>query len=544
MRSTALWLSILLISVVTVARGADDAVEFLSKYELAFLSNHSYDNPLYDVEEFHVLLTSPSGRKLVFPGFWDGGKNWKIRFSPDETGIWQWATVCSDKSNAGLHGQTGAFECISSSDNREIIQRGGIKHLPGRYHLSYGDGTPWFWIACTAWNGGLLAEDADWEFYLQNRKDLGFNAIQFVTTQWRGASADKDGDVAFSGSGRIEINPGFFRQMDKKVDMINDHGMLAVPVLLWALPFGAGRHYSPGYYLPIAESVKLARYIVARYQGNQVVWFLGGDGKYDGALEDRWKAIGQGVFGDIAHAPVTLHPHGRSFIGHLYGKEPWYTIMGYQSSHSYAQSTVEWVNRGPVNQHWDRLRSMPWINLEPLYENIHENQTEEHVRNAIWWSLMATPVAGISYGANGIWSWLEADGQQIQNHRTAPWTLSWKNSLDLPVGRQMQHVVDFFRDIPWWDLYPMPELLARQPGDAQYDRYVSLLGNDNATLLVAYVPQGSSLHLSNGSKLKYAGRWYDPVQGIYRIIDRQLTGITIELGHGADYGMVLLLQSN
>jgi len=539
-------LTLLLASTVFVPPGsisADDAVEHSSRYELSFESSKSYQNPLYDIDQFGITLTSPTGRVLTYGGFWDGGKVWKIRFAPDELGSWKWITFCSDEQNSGLHLKSGAFECVPSTGTHQIYSRGGVRHLPGRYHLSYGDGTPFFWLACTAWNGGLLAEMADWDHYLANRRELGYSAIQFVTTQWRGGTTDRNGDVAFTGSGRIEINPGFFRRMDKKVDRINDHGLVAVPVLLWALPFGSGRQFSPGYYLPVAEAEKLARYVVARYQGNQVVWFLGGDGKYDAELEDRWKTIGDHVFSGIAHAPATLHPHGRLFVGDLYAEEPWYSIMGYQSSHGTAQGTVDWINKGPVARFWSRLRPMPLINIEPLYENILENQTEEDVRNAIWWSLLAAPVAGVTYGANGIWSWLEEDGQQIQNHRTAPWTVNWKNSLKLPVGRQMQHVRNFFQRLSWWELYPRPDLLVEQPGGVQYNDFIPIVGNDEGSLLVAYVPMGSTLHIRNIAHRTYRGRWFDPVLGLYQDIHGPFAEQSIQMSHDADYGMVLLLQS-
>jgi hypothetical protein len=55
----------------------------------------------------------------------------------------------------------------------------------------------------------------------------------------------------------------------------------------------------------------LARYIVARYGGNQVVWFLGGDGKYVEEYEQRWKTIGRGVFGRGDYQGlVAQHPKG------------------------------------------------------------------------------------------------------------------------------------------------------------------------------------------------------------------------------------------
>ena len=33
-----------------------------------------------------LLLTAPSGRRLVLPAFWDGASSWEARFTPQEEG--------------------------------------------------------------------------------------------------------------------------------------------------------------------------------------------------------------------------------------------------------------------------------------------------------------------------------------------------------------------------------------------------------------------------------------------------------------------------
>ena len=70
--------------------------------DLNFTSDKSYSaltpwfNPFTQVN-IQLVLTSPSGRKLTVPGFFDGdgkggphGRNFKVRVSPDETGLWNW----------------------------------------------------------------------------------------------------------------------------------------------------------------------------------------------------------------------------------------------------------------------------------------------------------------------------------------------------------------------------------------------------------------------------------------------------------------------
>ncbi len=343
-----------------------------TKHEIQFKSTKTYDNPIYNVRDFKIVFSAPSGREKTVQGFWDGGNDWKVRFMPDEVGTWSWKTQCSDKENEGLHNKTGTFECIENSNNEPLFQNGAIRHEPGKYYLSYNDGTPFFWLACTAWNGALKSTGEEWEYYLNQRKANNYNTIQLVTTEWRGADKNAEGLTAIEGAGYIHIHPEFFKRIDERIDQANAKGLLVSPVVLWALPFGEGRHLSPGYTLPLEEAVLLAKYIIARYQGNHVVWTLGGDGKYYDDQEVKWKEIGQRVFNEIDHAPVTLHPHGSSWVGDIYDREDWYSLMSYQSSHNNGERVVNWINREAhgtnveqtqthaVHQHGTQLRRN-WI---------------------------------------------------------------------------------------------------------------------------------------------------------------------------------------
>lgn len=502
--------------LLTLPVQAADEVGIWMKFERSFESDKEYENPLYDVQKFVAHFTSPTGKIKTINGFWDGNKDWKIRFAPDELGEWSYITESSDKSNSGLHQVKGSFVTVDNPSAHALFNKGSITRSKGTYHLTYADGSPFFWTACTAWNGGLKSTEEEWDIYLQDRVDNNYNVIQLVATQWRGGDANLHGQVAFEGSGKISINPEFFQHLDKRIDRINDYGLVAAPVLLWTLPFGAGRHLSPGYYLPHEEAILLAKYIVARYGGNQVVWFLGGDGSYVGEYEQKWKNIGRGVFGEKQHPGlVAQHPHGRSWIGKVYAEEDWLDIVGYQSSHSSEAPTVDWINKGPMAEEWNNLPARPIMNLEPIYEEIRKNTTAEDVRNASYWSLFATPISGITYGANGIWPWLR-EGEKILNHGDAPWTATWRESLTLPGGIQIGYLSEFIQKFEWWNLKPAhQELLVEQPGDIVFNHFISVVKTDDYQTILAYIPVKSTFQLYNPLRVEYKCQWFNPVTNEY-----------------------------
>lgn len=479
-----------------------------TRFEKSFTSSSDYSNALYDVR-LDVKFISPTGREENIRGFWDGGRSWKVRFMPDEKGKWTWTTLSSDKANTGLNSQSGSFNCTSQNLPAAIYRNGPVTRSPGLYYLHHSDGTPFFWTACTAWNGTLKSTDEEWTYYLKHRARNNYNVIQFVTTQWRGGDKNSFGQVAFDGSGAISINPEFFQHLDRKIDQINQAGLVAAPVLLWALPVSRGRDLSPGYYLPEEEAILLARYMVARYGGNHVVWILGGDGKYLDKHEQRWKNIGRAVFGDAHPGLVALHPSGKDWLGDAYGNEEWLDIVGYQTGHNNSDATVSWMTKGPVSQRWDKIPPKILINMEPVYEEINPNITADDVRRASYWSLLSTPTAGITYGANGIWPWLR-EGESILNHAgTGETNTRVLKALDLPGSTQVGYLSAFFKRLEWWTLKPAPDLLIDQPGDGNIQHFISVSRTDDRKIIVVYVPSPSEFSLHNPGDHNYEGFWFN-----------------------------------
>lgn len=529
--------------MTSMATIAQDQAKQWARYEIGFESDLPYANPLYDLDSFYTVFEAPSGKTHQINGFWDGADQWKVRFMPNEVGKWTYQTYCTDEDNTGLHNQQGTFKCIKSERSHSLYQKGAIQHLKGDYHLSYADGTPFFWLACTAWNGALKSTDKEWDDYLSQREANQYSVIQLVATQWRGAETNSQLQQAYSGHGKISINPTFFQHLDKKMDQVNEHGLLAAPVLLWALPKGEGRELSPGYALPQEEAIKLARYMVARYGAHHVAWLLGGDGVYVSVFEQRWKNIGRAVFGDKPPGVVAQHPMGRSWIGEAYQDEEWLDIVGYQSSHGVGSGTVNWINKGPMKKKWHMLPARPMINLEPCYEEIYFRTTDTHVRNAVYWSLFATPVAGITYGANGIWPWIRK-GEKILNHgklsEKSPST--WRESIAFPGSLQMGYMAKMMQQVAWWELKPDHNLLAAQPGNKQFDRYVSLLRSDNYNEILVYTPVQSEVSIYNYQNNKYTGQWFNPRNNQYQPADLRYEAGQLKAVPDGEGDWVLILE--
>ncbi len=86
------------------------AVGQWERFEAVVTNQTAYANPFRDVR-LKVRYTRPDGRVIEFPGFYNGGVQWRLRFMPDQTGIWIYRATFSD----GSPGASGRFTCVPST---------------------------------------------------------------------------------------------------------------------------------------------------------------------------------------------------------------------------------------------------------------------------------------------------------------------------------------------------------------------------------------------------------------------------------------------
>ncbi len=540
--------AVLLVAAGCATSGRLIVVSKWDRFEQTFASAVVYTNPVQEAE-LKLSLTSPSGEQRTVRGFWDAEQTWRVRFAPNEVGKWSYVTACSDRSNAGLHGQTGGFVCTAATLKTRFGQNGPVRVSLDRHYLMHEDRTPFLWLGDTAWNGALLSTPEEWNLYIRERVRQKFTAVQFVCTQWRAApDGDREHQLAFTGHQSIWIEPKFFQRLDQKLDALNRAGLLSAPVLLWAIGGGANPLVNPGHTLPEDQAILLARYMVARWQANDVVWILPGDGDYRGANAERWKRIGRAVFAEAPHAPVMLHPGGMHWNLPDFRDEKWLDLLGYQSGHGDNDQTLRWIFSGPPATDWKQEPARPFLNLEPPYENhlaYHSKKphSPEAVRRALYWSLLNGPTAGVSYGGHGVWGW-DDGAKPPTDHAGTGVPLPWQQALLMPAAEQMVHLSGFFNSIDFWRLRPAPGVLSVQPGDKEPRRYLAAAKSEAGDLLVVYSPEERTVELKLDSlPPNFISSWHNPRTGEKAPVVAVVNDKSIQFATPGEGDWLLLLRT-
>ena len=88
-----------------------DEVTQWGVFETCFEARSAVGRPSVDVT-LEVAFTAPSGFVVTMHAFWDGGRTWRVRYSPSETGRYAWRTMCLSGRDPGLGDLTGEGQLV------------------------------------------------------------------------------------------------------------------------------------------------------------------------------------------------------------------------------------------------------------------------------------------------------------------------------------------------------------------------------------------------------------------------------------------------
>ncbi|MDQ8737948.1 DUF5060 domain-containing protein [Paenibacillus sp. LHD-38] len=103
-------------------------------------------------------------------GFYDGNGVFRIRFMPDEIGVWRYMTSSSSPELDGRHGE---FICTQPS----LGNHGPVRVKDG-YHFTYEDGTAYMPFGTTCYHWTHHGDERNEELTLQTLGSSPFNKVR------------------------------------------------------------------------------------------------------------------------------------------------------------------------------------------------------------------------------------------------------------------------------------------------------------------------------------------------------------------------------
>ncbi|HYE19560.1 MAG TPA: glycoside hydrolase family 140 protein [Tepidisphaeraceae bacterium] len=378
---------------------------------------------------------------------------------------------------------------------------------PDGRSLRYQNGTPFFYLADTAWHLFDKTNQKSARVYLENRAAKGFTVIQAeVNARFRAGNAF--GEYAFIDNDPLRPNEDYFRHVDYVVNYANTLGMWVAFVPLdssWA---------KQGLYTP-AEAWQFGRFLGARYANAQIIWTLGGDiagndNPYGTTLYNELAAgIARGATNrDQSKLTMQYFPTQNQASTNWFNAQPWLDLNIVVSGHSQNSPNYNLITAQYANS-----PTRPVMDGESVYEDIpfglNINQPRAQawdVRKSSYWSVFAG-AHGVTYGHNNVWQFA-----QIVTDRNLA-SGRWDLSLDSLGAYSMNYLKRLINSRQAGGRVPDQSVVTSSTLSGAA-RIAATRGADSSYALV-YTPTGATVtvDLTKLSGAQVDVRWYNPANG-------------------------------
>lgn len=479
-------------------------------FEKSFTISKSLSNPYKDGAAT-VVFKSPSGVTESMPLFWDGGNTWKFRYSPDQVGDWSWSI---DSNSLGLKA-TGTLDVKSSQI------KGGIKANDiNPYHFQYENGTPFYWFGDTAWwsLSDIPKEDLNrksFNRYVDVRADQGFNVVHLNLTR----KGNNQGGPAFFSQKNDQINPGYWQEVDSRLQYMMSKGITPMLFLAWSDNKRGGYNWQD--FANDSQRLQYAEYVATRYSAYNVGFSVSGEWA-DWGSRSLYESIGEELDKNDPHdRMITIHPSGAgSFTAEPFAGESWMSFGDYQQSYQDYHKRILAArdhNKPVVNSEYGYYLS---TNGSPTTFSV------DGLRHASWDIAMAGGYLVTGFSATYADGYPESKPFNVDD----PDMDAWEDDI--------QHVKTLFTSTDWWKMNPNSSLL-----QGSGTRYVMENPGNEYIAYIRGTDNNGTLKVANGT---YSVKRFDPRTGSFtKLSDVSSNGsITLDPPSQEDWVFVVTKKSS
>ncbi len=511
MLSILAWISVLAVSAPDSVAGTAGSVRPLHQWqpcELVFQAAADCADPFDPAVDFHAVFTGPQGARLTIPGFWDGDRTWKIRFTPTAAGTWEYRTSSANRTDRGLHDRQGRL-AVQPPTNETLLRRHGgfLRVSDNRRYLTYSDGTPFFWLGDTWWQcPSAYVPLAQFKRLVDLRAKQGYTVFQAHGHR----ALRADGPSVFEAVATASPQAlAYWREVDQYFAYAEEKGLLGV------MGFAGHALLDP---IGLQDLKRLWRYYLARYGAYPITFLITQEYNANiGKLQQRLPkllALGQFIHDvDPYRRAMSVHPWTIAREQREAWNEPWHDFIMLQAGHRV------FTNVKRYGEFYAAATFKPMIESEGNYEGFvgKDFPVDAAAVRRTAYSAIQAGCCGFTYGAQGLYAGVQDKAEPFNTPRWGP-VLTWEEGLMLPGGAQMQHLRACYESLAWWRLEPCPDavpgtrVLVKAEGQRALLLYF-LAGDPPANARLARIPPGNRYHAA----------WFDPRNGQKTVVSEPLT---------------------
>ena len=537
-----------------ITEATDYVTERWVAIDIPFEANKESKNIVDTVLDV-TFINRTTGTTMLMPGFWNGEKEWIVRFAPTECGIWDYETKTTGE-DVGINGIKGTLACNSYKGALDIYKHGFVKTETGKKYFVYADGTPFFYLGDTHWNmvteefdsagasAGDIETDSHFKYIVDRRVEQGFTVYQ---SEPIGASyiVDDGAITNFDISG--------FKTMDKYFKYIADKGLVHANAQL-IFPSSATDKFTEN-----LES--LTRYWVARYAAYPVMWTLGqevDDGhnmgipmitltytrmcellyQYDPyknpTSAHQLNTVLIGCKGDVYYAGIDSG--SSNFDETATERKSKNKASVFLATKGHTWWATQWrptvhtqYNFDLAKDFWENGSDKPIVSYEARY---HYLSAGDFGARAQAWIAYLAGMCGHGYGGADMWLYNSGYDENIDSFDGVEYTtkelkqsLMWSDLINAPISNELYLMRGFLENVGWWKLVPDYDYgNAFQKVEGKEGFYSAAYdGNDVYVVYLYNRTTDSAGKLVNMDKnAAYVAQWFDTRTGEYTLIDYNL----------------------
>ncbi len=354
-----------------------------------------------------------------------------------------------------------------------------LRVSPDGHFLQHADGTPFFYLADTAWMLANKLTEAEARRLFEDRAAKGFTAIQAVVFRdmFEVNTPNVYGVRPFAGEAElhaVEINPRWIEYVVRLTNVAAEYGLVMAWLPTWGDKWNEHSN-SAGPVVMDERSGEAYCHDLSDALGEceNVIWILGGDSPIrTQAHADIVRAMAHGIrAGASGDRLISYHPSGGSSSA-IFHAEAWLDINAVQSGHA----RLNVPNYRSIETFYHTSPPKPCLDFEPNYEGMpvgfgRQNGIEPEqraffddydVRRSLYRSVLAG-AAGFTYGCDPVrqiyrpgdrcHAW---DGRCIE---------TWSEALDAPGSSQLQLLKQRLLERSYFSRLPAQELLLEPKSD-------------------------------------------------------------------------------